>query len=80
MTYLNGMLKKFFWQLDMFDVCTKGDTAHIDTIQVRATHTSTWVHRYSSLLQWSVPVGQRGHVAMVGRIPDLCYIPQEKKS
>jgi len=23
---------------------------------------STWVHRYSSLLQWSVPLGQRGHV------------------
>jgi len=22
----------FFWQLDMFDVCTTGDTAHIDTI------------------------------------------------
>jgi len=34
------------------------------------THVSTWVHRYSSLLQWSVPLGQRGHVAMVGRI--LC--------
>jgi len=34
------------------------------------THASTWVHRYSSLLQWSVPLGQRGHVAMVGRI--LC--------
>ena len=29
------------------------------------THASTWVHRYSSLLQWSVPLGQRGHVAMV---------------
>ena len=24
--------KKFFWQLEMFDVCTTGDTAHIDTI------------------------------------------------
>jgi len=34
------------------------------------THASTWVHRYSSLLQWSVPLGQRGHVAMVRRI--LC--------
>jgi len=22
-------LKKFFWQLEMFDVCTTGDTAHI---------------------------------------------------
>jgi hypothetical protein len=24
-----GKLKKFFWQLEMFDVCTAGDTAHI---------------------------------------------------
>jgi hypothetical protein len=27
-----GKLKKFFWQLEMFDVCATGDTAHIDTI------------------------------------------------
>ena len=28
-----GKLKKFFfWQLEMFNVCTVGDTAHIDTI------------------------------------------------
>ena len=29
-----GKMKKifFFWQLEMFDVCTTGDTAHIDTI------------------------------------------------
>ena len=25
-------LKKFFWQLEVFDVCTTGDTAHIDMI------------------------------------------------
>ena len=43
---------------------------HRYDIQVLATHTSTWVHWYSSLLQWSVPLGQRDHVAMVGRI--LC--------
>jgi hypothetical protein len=24
-----GKLKKFFWQLELFDVCTVGDTAHI---------------------------------------------------
>jgi hypothetical protein len=24
--------KSFFWQLEMFDVCIMGDTAHIDTI------------------------------------------------
>ena len=27
-----GKLKKSFWQLQIFDVCTMGDTAHIDTI------------------------------------------------
>jgi hypothetical protein len=27
-----GKLKQFFWQLEMFDVCITGDTAHIDTI------------------------------------------------
>jgi hypothetical protein len=28
-----GKLKKFsFWQLEIFDVCTTGDTAHIDKI------------------------------------------------
>ena len=67
-----GKLKRFFFQLAMFDVCTTGDTAHIDTIFKLLPHTraSTWVHRYTSLLQRSVPLGQRGHVAMVGRI--LC--------
>jgi len=43
---------------------------HRYDIQVLPTHASTWVHRYSSLPQWSVPLLQRGHVAMVGRI--LC--------
>ena len=33
--------------------------------KVLATHASTWVRRYSSPLQWSVPLRQRGHVAMV---------------
>ena len=60
----------------MFDVCTMGDGTHQYNIQVLATHASTWVHRYSSLLQWSVPLGQRGHVAMVGRIPGLWHIPR----
>ena len=29
-----GKLKKFFffWQLEMFDVCTTGDTAHIEIL------------------------------------------------
>jgi hypothetical protein len=36
-----GKLKKFFWQLEMFDVCTTGDTAHIDTIFKFLPHAST---------------------------------------
>jgi hypothetical protein len=33
-------------------------------IQVFATHASIWMHRYSSRLHWSVPVGQRGNVVL----------------
>jgi hypothetical protein len=46
-----GKVKKFFLTIEMFDVCTTGDTAHQYNIQVLATHVSTWVHQYSSLLQ-----------------------------
>ena len=31
--------KKIFWQLEMFEVCTTGDTAHIDTIFKLLPHT-----------------------------------------
>ena len=51
---------------------------HRYDIQVFAAHASIWVHRYSSLLQWSVPLGQRGYMAMVVRIPGLWHIPKEK--
>jgi hypothetical protein len=34
-----GKLKKFFWQLEMFDVCTTDDTVHIDTIFNFLSHT-----------------------------------------
>ena len=34
-----GKLFFFFWQLEMFDVCTKGDMAHIDTISKFLPHT-----------------------------------------
>ena len=34
-------------------------STHRYDIQVLATHASAWVHRYSLLLQWSVPLGQR---------------------
>jgi hypothetical protein len=63
---------------------------HRYDVQVLATHASTRVNRYSSLLQWSVPLGQRVHVAIVGLAyfarnahcavtSDLmCYIPTHK--
>jgi hypothetical protein len=35
---------------------------HRPDIQVLTTHASTWMHRYSTLVQWSVPLRQRGHV------------------
>ena len=68
-----GKRKKFFFLLTNRRVrCVHHGWhgTHRYDIQVLATHASTWVHRYSSLLQWSVTLGQRGHVAMVGRI--LC--------
>jgi len=79
MTYLNGIvhsdreIEKVFFFLTTLDIrCVHHwwHGTHRYDIQVLATHASTWMHRYSSLLQWSVPLGQRGHVAMVGRI--LC--------
>jgi hypothetical protein len=34
-----GKLKIFFWQVEMFDGCTTGDTAHINTIFKLLPHT-----------------------------------------
>jgi len=66
-----GKLKKFFLTTrDVRCVHHGWNGTHRYGIQVLATHTSTWVHRYSSLLQWSMPLGQQGHAAMVGQI--LC--------
>ena len=70
-----GKLKKFIIIIIII-ITTRHDRCvhhgwhgtHRYDIQVLATHASTWVHRYSSLLQRSVPLGQRGHMAMVGRI------------
>ena len=36
-------VKKFFWQLEIFDVCTKDDTAHIYKIVKFLPHTQTRV-------------------------------------
>ena len=57
-----GKLKKFFffWQLEMFDACTRGDTAHIDMIfkflphprqHVDAGVETTWI-----VCRFSLPV------------------------
>jgi hypothetical protein len=44
-----GKQKKFFWQLEMFDVCTTGDTAHIDTLFKFSPHMRE--HWYIDILQ-----------------------------
>ena len=63
-----GKLNYFlFTSRDVRCVYRRWHGAHRYDIQVLAIHTSTWVLRYSSLLQWSVTSGTRGHVAMVGR-------------
>jgi len=64
-------LKKFFLTtIDVRYVHHGWHGTHRYDIQVLATHASTRVHRYSSLLQWSVALIQRGHMAMEERI--LC--------
>jgi len=59
-----GKLKKFFLLTtrDFWCVHHVWHGTHRYDIQVLATHMSISVQRYSSLLQWSVPLGQRGHV------------------
>jgi hypothetical protein len=64
-----GKLETFLTTRDVRCVHHGWHGTHWHGIQVLATHTSTWVHRYSSLLQWSFPLDQRGYVLMVGRIP-----------
>ena len=45
-----GKLKKFFFlQLEMFDVFTTGDTAHIDTILKLLPHTHVSVKKTVSV-------------------------------
>jgi len=63
-----GKLKKNLTTRDVRCVHHWWHGTHRYNIQVLATHASTWVHRYSPQLQWSLPLGQRGLVAMVGRI------------
>ena len=62
-----GKLTSFFFVTTIAVRCVPHGWhgTHRYDIQVLAIHTSTWVHRYPSLLQWSVSLGQRGHVAML---------------
>jgi hypothetical protein len=57
--------EKFFTTRDVRCLHHGWHGTHRYDIQVIATHASKWVHRYSSLLHWSVPLVQRGHVAML---------------
>jgi len=58
-----GKLKKFvLTTTDVRCLYHGWHGTHRYDIQVIATNASTRVHRYSSLLQWSAPLGQRGHV------------------
>jgi hypothetical protein len=64
-------LKSFFFTTRNVQCVHHGwQGTHRCNIQVLATHASTWMCRYSSMLQWSIPLGQWGHVSMVGQI--LC--------
>ena len=50
-TATEKLKKFFFWQLEMFDVCTMGDTAHIDTIFKLLPHT---LHRVWQQLEYRI--------------------------
>jgi hypothetical protein len=49
-----GKLKRFFWQIEMFDVCTTGDTVHIDMIFKCLRHGSLQQWRISMHACWRV--------------------------
>ena len=64
-----GKLKRFFFlQLEMFDVCTTGDTAHIDTIFQFLPHTRQHV---------DACVARTGTTENIMKRPVLlrCYVP-----
>ena len=58
-----GKLKKvIFFNNQRCSLCAPQVTRHTSIRYSSSCHTRTsaWVHRYSSLLQWSVTLGQRG--------------------
>jgi len=57
MEYFTATGKLFFFgQLEMFDVCTTGDTAHIDTIFKFLPHTRQHVERVCQELEYRIDV------------------------
>ena len=74
-----GKLKKFFLQLEMFDVCTTGDTAHIDTIfkVLPHTHVNTGASIFftAAMIRAFRSVRSRGNCGTY--IPSLTH-PQRK--
>jgi hypothetical protein len=67
-----GKLKKFFWQLHVFDVCTTGDTAHIDTIFKFLPHTRQHgcidiLHCYNCLYHARIVLSVGGSFAYFAR-------------
>jgi hypothetical protein len=54
---VTGKLKIVFLTRDVRSVHYGCHGTHRYDIQVLVTHASTWLHRHSSLLQWSVPIG-----------------------
>jgi hypothetical protein len=64
-------LKKFFWKLEIFDVYTTGDRAHIDTLFKFLPHTRQ--HECVDILYCCNDPCLRGHVAMVGRTQNTVH-------
>jgi len=62
--------KFFFLQLEMFDVCTRGDTAHIDTIFKLLPHTRQLPHHRIVHKLLEQHPSQRTH-SLHRRTPDL---------
>jgi ribosomal protein L31 len=65
---VTGKLKKFFLRLEIFDVCTTGDTAHIDTIFTFLPHTRQLVDACVAKLECRIDVCRVCHPWCTHRI------------
>ena len=77
-----GKLQTFFWQLGMFDVCTTGDTAHIDPIFKFLSHTrvnmGTSIFFTAAIIHGFRSASSRGNGGTNTRF--LTYPPPPKKN